>query len=85
MNTILNLLSWKTILSYVTSKFLGVAPSMWAKAKQLVLEAETRFPATGSGEAKKAWVNSELKTLYKGLKQHLYDTVIGLAVQEVKK
>lgn len=85
MNAILNLISWKTLLTYVVSKFLGVAPSMWDKAKQLVSEAETRFPATGSGEAKKAWVTSELKTLYTGLKQHLYDTVIGLAVQEVKK
>ena len=85
MNTILSLLSWKSILSFVVSKFLGVAPSMWDKAKQLVSEAETRFPTAGSGEAKKAWVTSELKALYTGLKQHLYDTVIGLAVQEIKK
>lgn len=85
MNTILSLLSWKSILSFVVSKFLGVAPSMWDKAKQLVSEAETRFPTAGSGDSKKAWVTAELKALYKGLKQHLYDTVIGLAVQEIKK
>lgn len=85
MNAILKLVPWNSILNCVITAFLGVLPSMWTKTKELVAQAETRFPSTGSGADKKAWVMSELKNAYSGYKQHILDTVVGLAVQELQK
>ena len=85
MKAILKLIPWQTILEFVITSFLGVLPSVWTKAKDLVTLAEERFPTAGSGADRKAWVLSELKIAYGGLKQHVYDAVVGLAVEMVKK
>lgn len=84
MKALLALISKQAILEWVVTKFLGLVPGVWSKARELVLAAETRFPATGSGADKKAWVMAELSAFAGGMKQHLLDAVVGIAVQELK-
>lgn len=85
MSALLKLVSWNSIINYVVAAFLGVLPSMWKKTQELVAQAETRFPSAGSGEDKKAWVMSELKNAYGGFKQHILDTLVGLALEAMRK
>lgn len=85
MKSLLKLISWSTILEHVTAALLGALPGMWTTAKNLVADAEARFPSAGSGEDKKAWVKSELATAYKTAKTHVVDGVFGLAVAQLKK
>lgn len=97
MNTIvvaiLSRIPLDAIVSFVLSVLLKAMPGLWETTKKLVQAAESRFPEPGAGSDKSAWVRVELLhwlgkefgIAASAVKQHVLDSVIGLAVAELQR
>ena len=68
---------------------IGLDGMMLDSAREKVHAAETIYKDPGTGRMKEGWVRGQLeqawKTAWPNLKPHVYNIVIGLAVQLLKK
>lgn len=83
MNWILKFVSPETLVRLLCRLFYGITPGMLEAAKDLVQQAEDKFSEPGSGEEKRKWVITQMKTIYYSIRTAAIDyaitQILGLA------